>query len=165
MNSPLEKTEWTSDAALKQAPPPVRRRGWGMAAFVCAALALVGAILGPQIAERFAPPAPVEEKVADAVVRMRDAVVAKLKDKNAKVAAAERSASLHARIMTWSLALGALGLITAGVSYVRRENHRLAVTAGGLALVGLAWHAVMIAIGAIIVIVIVAVILGALDLS
>lgn len=137
----------------------------GIIAFVCGVLALVGAVFGPQAAEHISPTPPIEEKIADSVVRVRDAVVAKVKDRNAKIAGEESKTSLRIRVFEVSLGLAVLGVIGAGVSYSRREDRRVAVSAGAIALVGLAWQAMMIALGALVLCVIIALVLSKLDIS
>jgi hypothetical protein len=137
----------------------------GIVAFACASLALVTAVFGPDIAERISPTPPVEEKIADTVVRVRDAVVARLKDRNAKIAHEEKKPSAHQRVFQLSLGLAVLGVISASVSYSRREDRRIAFSAGAIALVGLAWQAMMLAVGALIICVIVALVLSKLDIT
>jgi hypothetical protein len=136
----------------------------GIMAFACAVLALVGAVFGPDIVERISPTPPAEEKIAGAAVRVRDAVVAKLKDRNAKIARQDSTVSLRYRVFQASLGFAVAGVIGAGVSYSRREDRRVAVSAGAIALIGLAWQAMMIALGVLVLLVIIAVVLSKLDL-
>jgi hypothetical protein len=137
----------------------------GIIAFICGGLALIGAVFGPEIAERISPTPPVEEKIADTVVRVRDAVVAKLKDRNAKIAREESVPSLRVRVIQASLGLAVLGMIGAGVSYSRHEDRRVAISAGAIALVGLAWQTMMVALGALVLCIIVALVLSKLDIN
>lgn len=137
----------------------------GIVAFVCGVLALVGAVFGQHIAEAISPTPPAEEKIAETVVRVRDAVAAKVKDPKAKIARETSKRSLGGRVFEFSLGFAVLGIVGAGVAYSRREDDRIALTAGTIALVGLAWQATMIALAALVLCVIVVLVVAKLDLS
>ena len=152
---------WPKELSTRMKKKPVI----GIAALLCGILALIGAVFGPDLAERISPAPPVEEKIADTVVRVRDAVVAKLKDRDATIARGEEAPSLRFRVFQVSLGLAVAGVVGAGLSYSRRENRRIAVSAGAVALVGLAWQAMTIALGALALCVIIALVLSKLDLT
>jgi hypothetical protein len=63
------------------------------------------------------------------------------------------------------MGLGMLGLIGAAVSYTRGEPRAFAVSAAGIGVVALAWQAMMISLGAILVIVIVFAVLNAIGID
>jgi hypothetical protein len=98
---------------------------------------------------------------------VKDAVVAKLKDRDAVIAAPVRETDLHTTIPKFAMGLGMLGLIGAAVSYTRGESRAFAGSAAGLGVVALAWQAMMISLGAILIIVILFAVLNSLgfDLS
>jgi len=139
----------------------------GVVALIIAIVGLAGSIFGPDLAEWIQPTPPVEAKIADLTVRVRDAVIAKLKDRNATIPIADRKHDWHETIPKIAMGLGMLGLIGASVSYTRGENRAFAVSAAGLGVVALAWQAMMISLGALILIVIIFAVLHAIgfDLS
>lgn len=137
----------------------------GFISFALGVLGLAGAVFGGELADRISPPPPVEEKIADSVVRVRDAVVAKLKDRNADIAHHEPAPSLRVRALQASLGFAILGVVGAGVSYARREDRRVAMAAGAIASIGLLWQAMMFALGVLVLCVIVLLVLSKLDLS
>ncbi len=132
------------------------------------ALAIIGmaaSLFGSDIAEAIQPTPPIEERVAELTVRVKDAVVAKLKDRDAVIAAPTRERDLHTTIPKLAMGLGMLGLIGAAVSYTRGEPRAFAVSAAGIGVVALAWQAMMISLGAILVIVIVFAVLNAIGID
>ena len=137
----------------------------GVIALVLAIIALSVSIFGPDIAEAIQPSPPIEEKVADLMVRVKDAVIAKLKDRDAVIFAPVREQDWHTTIPKLAMGLGMLGLIGATVSYTRGESRTFAVSAAGLGVVALAWQAMMISLGAILLIVIIFAILNSLGLD
>lgn len=139
----------------------------GIIALAIAILGLVGSIFGSDIAEAIQPSPPIEEKIADLTVRVKDAVIAKLRDRHSVLAVQDHGHNWHSTMPKLAMGLGMLGLIAAAISYTRGENRAFAVSAAGLGVVALAWQAMMISLGAIVVIVIILVVLNALgaDLS
>ena len=137
----------------------------GLIALIVAIIGLVGSIFGPDIAEWIQPTPPVEEKIADLTVRIKDAVIAKLKDRNATIIVKSREHDWHQTIPKLAMGLGMLGLIGASASYTRGENRAFAVSAAGLGAVALAWQAMMISLGALILIVIIFAVLNALGID
>jgi len=139
----------------------------GVAALVFAIMGLAASIFGSDIAEAIQPSPPIEERVADLTVRVKDAVIAKLKDRNAVIAAPVREHDWHTTIPKLAMGLGMLGLIGSAVSYTRGESRAFAVSAAGLGVVALAWQAMMISLGAILIIVIIFAVLNwlGIDLS
>lgn len=139
----------------------------GVAALVLAILGLILSIFGSDIAEAIQPSPPIEEKVADLTVRVKDAVIAKLKDRTAVIADPEKNHDWHSTLPKLALAFGVLGLTGAATSYTRGERRSFAISAAGLSLVALTWQAMLISLGAILVIVIIFVVLNqiGIDLS
>lgn len=137
----------------------------GVVALVCASIGLILAIFGPDIAAAIEPTPPIEEKVADLTVKVRDAVIAKLKDREATVPTEETGFSWHTTIPKVGMALAVLGLIGAATSYTRGENRAFVVSAGGIGVVALAWQALMISLGAILIMVIVFAVLSSLGID
>ena len=137
----------------------------GVFALVLAIVGLAVSIFGSDIAEAIQPSPPIEEKVADLTVRVKDAVIAKLKNRDAVIATPVREHDWHATIPKCAMGLGMLGLIGAAASYSRGESRAFAVSAAGLGLVALAWQAMMISLGAILFIVIIFAVLNALGID
>ncbi|MDA7888613.1 hypothetical protein N9A86_04470 [Akkermansiaceae bacterium] len=137
----------------------------GIIALACAAIGLILAVFGADIAESIEPTPPIEEKVADLTVKIKDAVVAKLKDRDALIESEELGFSWHTTIPKAGMALAVLGLIGGAMSYTRGENRAFAISAGGIGVVALAWQALMISLGAILLIVIVFIVLNSLGLD
>lgn len=137
----------------------------GILAVIAAIIGLITSVFDYEIAEAIQPSPPVEEKIADFAVRVKEAVVAKLKDKEAVIASGPQEMRWHATIPKVAQGLGILALITAAISYIRGERRQYAVSAAGLGVVAIAWQAVMMSIGAIISIVIIFAILSALGVD
>jgi len=137
----------------------------GIAGLVIAILGLVASIFGSDIAEAIQPSPPIEEKIADLTVRVKDAVIAKLKDRDSVLAVQDHGRDWHTTIPKLAIGLGMFGLIAAAISYTRGENRAFAVSAAGLGVVALAWQAMMISLGAIVVIIIIFAVLNALKID
>lgn len=127
----------------------------GVFALVLAIIGLAASIFGSDVAEAIQPSPPMEEQVADLTLRVKDAVMAKLKNPDAAIAAPVREHDWHTTIPKVAMGLGMLGLIGAAVSYTRGESRAFAVSAAGLGIIALAWQAMMISLGVMIIIVII----------
>lgn len=137
----------------------------GVMALVCAAIGLILSISGPDLAEAIEPTPPLEEKVADLTVKIKDAVVAKLKDREAKIEIEEKGFSWHETIPKVAMVLAVLGLVGGAASYTRGEHRAFVLTAGGLASVALAWQTLMIGLGVILVLGIVFIVMNSLGID
>ncbi len=132
----------------------------GVIGVIAGFLGLLAVLVGPSIRDAFFPKPPVEERIADKAVAIRDAVKSRLKGEP------RRSPSLAARFdadelpYTISLALAAVAIIGGCVAYLRREDHRFAYVACGVGTLTLAWHAILLALGAFILCVIIYVIIS-----
>jgi hypothetical protein len=111
----------------------------------------------------FSPKPPIEEVVADKAVKIRNAVVAKLKGEE-KAAAAHAQSFDTDRVVTIStIAASFLAIVLAVVSYIRREDKRISGSAVALGGVALAVQYLVVAIGAIVLAILVAAVLSKLD--
>lgn len=137
----------------------------GIIALIIAIIGLAASIFGSDIAEAIQPSPPIEEKIADLTIRVKDAVIAKLKDRNSVIAVQDRAPDWHTTIPKLAMGLGMFGLIAAAISYTRGENRAFAVSAAGLGVVALAWQAMMISLGTIVVIIIIFAVLNALGID
>lgn len=137
----------------------------GIVALVVAIIGLAASIFGSDIAEAIQPSPPIEEKLADFTVRLKDTVVAKLKNQDAVNAAPVRERDWHTTIPKVAMGLGMLGLICAAVSYTRGEPRAFAVSAAGFGVVALAWQAMMISLVAILIILIVFAVMNSLGMD
>jgi len=111
----------------------------------------------------FSPKPPLEEVVAEKAVKIRDAVVAKLKgDEN--TAPAQAQSFDTDRVVTISTIVASfLAIVLAVVSYIRREDKRVSGSAVALGGVALAVQYLAVAIGAIVLAILVAAVLSKLD--
>jgi hypothetical protein len=137
----------------------------GIIALIVAIIGVGTSVFSHEIAERIQPTPPTEEKIADFAVRVKDAVVAKLKDRDAAVVAAPKVYRWHTTIPRIALALGILGLIGASASYLRGERRHFAVSAAGFGMIALAWQALMISLGVVFVLIIIFAILGLIGID
>jgi hypothetical protein len=137
----------------------------GVLALCCAAIGLILAISGPDLAEAIEPTPPIEEKVADLTVKIKDAVVAKLKDRDAKIEGEEKGFSWHVVIPKIAMALTALGLVGGAASYTRGEHRAFAFAAGGLGAVALAWQTLMVGLAVILILGIVFIVMNSLGID
>ena len=111
----------------------------------------------------FSPKPPREEVVAEKAVKIRDAVVAKLKGEE-KAAPARAQAFDTDRVVTISTIVASfLAIVLAVVSYIRREDKRISGSAVALGGVALAVQYLAVAIGAIVLAILVAAVLSKLD--
>jgi hypothetical protein len=137
----------------------------GILALVVAIVGLVMSVFGFDIAEHLQPTPPVEEKIADFTVRVKDAVIAKLKNRDAIISTKAQAFSWHVTIPRIALGLGILGLVGASLSYIRGERRTYAVSAAGFGVIALAWQALMISLGAVVAIVIIFAVLNSLGID
>lgn len=123
---------------------------FGLIGVIAGFLALFTVLVGPSVYDAFYPKPPIEERIADAAVKIRERVTARLK--GAPAAFKSSTPRLNARELPYniSLALAAASVIGGCVSYLRREDHRFAYVACGVGTLTLAWHAVLFAMGALV---------------
>lgn len=138
--------------------PEIKPRTFGIIGVVLASLALLAVLVGPAIHRAVFPRPTAEERIADAAFTVGERFVARLKGKPVAAAPAGRS-SLHLSSPGFpdviSLALTGAAIIGGSLAYLRREDHRLAYVACGVGTLTLAWHAVVLALGALILCVII----------
>ncbi|MEM8954232.1 MAG: hypothetical protein AAGD22_08785 [Verrucomicrobiota bacterium] len=94
----------------------------GAVALICAAIGMVVTVSGSELAEANEPTPPIEEKVVSLTVRIRDAVAAQLKDRDAKIESDEFGLSWHPAIPKAGIALAVLGLIGGAKSRQARKE-------------------------------------------
>lgn len=146
------------------APSERQRNLLGILAVVAAFLGLLAVLVGPSIHAALFPSAPIEERIAEAAVRVRDRVVARLK--GAPPAPKRMELRLDSKQLpyTISLAFAALAIIGGSSAYLRHEDPRYAYVACGVGTLTLAWHAVLIAAGAVVLCLILFVVAAWLEL-
>ena len=143
----------------------LRPKTFGIVGVIAGFLALLTVLVGPSIHDAFFPKPSVEDRIADTAVRIRDRVAARLKGNPTPEKPLVRRLNSGELPYTISLALAGAAIVGGCVSYLRREDHRYAYVACGVGSLTLAWHAVLLAIGAVIVCVIIFVVLSSLGLS
>jgi hypothetical protein len=127
------------------------RRLFGTIAVVASFLALLAVLVGPSAVDAMSPKPPMEERVADKVVAIRDSIKARLKNEPRQPPTLEQRFHKEELPYSISLALAAVGIIGGCIAYLRREDHRLVYVACGVATLTLLWHAVLMALGALII--------------
>ena len=127
-----------------------KRNTIGIIGVIVAFLALLTVLVGPSIHEALFPKPAIEDRIADTAVRIRDRVVARLK--GAPPTEQRSVLRLDSRELPYSISLALVGAAIVGgcISYLRREDHRFAYVACGVGTLTLAWHAVLLAVGALV---------------
>ena len=111
----------------------------------------------------FGQPKSVERTVAETAVAIRDATVAALKGEEIEERAPERTFDIDRALMLSASVLGGIALILAIVGYAMGEPAR---AAGGAAILGagaIAFQFAIVALGAIVLAILVAAVIGELD--
>jgi hypothetical protein len=127
-----------------------RRSIIGTTAVSAAFLGLLCVLVGPSAVDAMYPKPPVEERVADKVVAIRDSIASRLKGEARPAASLQQRFDRDELPYSISLAFAAIGIIGGCVAYLRREDHRFAYVACGVGAVTLVWHAVLLAVGALV---------------
>ena len=129
-----------------------KSKSFGILGVIAGFLALITVLVGPSIHDAFFPKPAVEDRIADTAVRIRDRVVARLKHATDAPAPTARRIKTEQLPFTASLALAGVAIVGGCISYLRREDHRYAYVACGVGSLTLAWHAIIISVGAFILI-------------
>ena len=132
----------------------LRPKTFGIIGVIAAFLALLTVLVGPSIHDAIYPKPSVEDRIADTAVKIRDRVAAHLKGAPApekRFAFRLNSTQLP---YTISLALAGAAIVGGCVSYLRREDHRYAYVACGVGTATLVWHALILALAAVVLCVI-----------
>jgi hypothetical protein len=144
---------------------------WGIGGMVLGFLAFAMAVLAPLVWHAAEPPPPAEPKMADiladAGAKFVDKMVNKVRGhKPAAAMAAPAAKKPLPWPLIWSIAATSLGIVATGagsVSWIRREDKRIAssaVAAGGLAI---AWNYVVVALVIALVIIFLLIVASALS--
>jgi len=137
----------------------------GVIALIFASIGLILSVFGADIAESVQPSPPIEEKIADLTVKIKDAVVAKLKNQDIIPEREKSGTNWHTTIPKAGMGMAVLSLIGGAISYIRGENRAFAISAGSIGVVAIAWQALMISLGVILFIFIVFLVLNAIGLD
>lgn len=129
-----------------------------VAGVIALGLALVHFWAGP-----FNPKPPVEEVVAEKAVKIRDSVVAKLKGEEKPASFQAQTFDTDRVIAISTIVAGFLAVVLAAVSYIRKEEKRVSVSAVALGGGAIALQYLAVAIGAIVLAILVAAVLSKLD--
>jgi hypothetical protein len=143
----------------------LKRKTFGIIGVIAGFLAFLTVLVGPSIHDAVYPKPSVEDRIAETAVKIRDRVVARLKGSprpEKRSAFQLKSTELP---YTISLALAGAAIIGGCVSYLRREDHRYAYVACGVGTLTLVWHAVLLAVGALILCIIIFSVLGSLGFT
>jgi hypothetical protein len=126
-----------------------RRSIIGSIAISAAFLGFLSVLVGPSVVDAMYPKPPLEERVADKVVAMRDSIKSRLKGEPRPAPSIQQRFDKDELPYSISLALAGIGVIGGCVGYLRREDHRFAYIACGVGAVTLVWHALLLALGAV----------------
>jgi hypothetical protein len=161
----LNSFSLADSAHLHSMTPKLKPKFFGIIGVIAGFLALLTVLVGPSIYDALYPKPALEDRIADTAVKVRDSVIARLK--GAAAPATPTARGFHSRELPYTISLGLAGvaIIGACVSYLRREDHRFAYVACGVGVLTLAWHAVLLALGTLIVCIVIFSVLSSLDLG
>ena len=142
-----------------------RPKTFGIIAVTIAFLALLTVLAGPPIHDALFPKPSVEDRIAETAVNIRDRVAARLKGAPKPEKPLVRRLSSGELPYNLSLALAGAAMVIGCVSYLRREDHRFAYVACGVSTLTLVWHAVLFAVGALILCIIIFSVLSSFGLA
>ena len=123
-------------------------------------LALVHFYAGP-----FSPQPTLEQAVAQKAVSIRKATVAMLKGEEVEQPATRAKFDADRVTHLVVAVLGALAVILSAIGFAKKESKRVVVSALGLGVAGIAFQLLTIALGAIILAILIAAVLGSLGIS
>ena len=134
---------------------------FSMSGIAVGAIALI-AVLVHFYAGPFAPQKPIERTVAETAVAIRDATVAALRGEEYEEEAAQRDFDIDRAFSVGAAVLGGIAVILGVVGFAKGEPTR---AAGGAAVLGagaIAFQFAIVAIGAIVLAILVAAVIGEL---
>ena len=131
-----------------------------VAGVIALGLALVHFWAGP-----FSPKPSIEEVVAEKAVKIRDSVVARLKGLQKPASVQPQGFDTDHVITTSTIVAGFLAVVLAVVSYIRREDNRVSMSAVALGGGAIALQYLAVALGAIVLAILIAAVLSKLDFS
>ena len=131
-----------------------KSKTFGIIGVIAGFLGLLAVLVGPAIRDAIIPPPPAEKQLAETIVSLKQHIIAKLKKTPAPPEAPRQRFSPQELPYTLSLSLAAVAIIGGAVSYLRREDHRYAYVACGIGTATLLWHALILALSAVILCVI-----------
>lgn len=140
-----------------------KRHWFGILATLFGCLALVAAILPTWVLPLILPPKPVEQVVVDTAHGIKGRLLAKAKGQEYREPA--RKADWYSIFAAAAMSLGVLALVLAAVSFVIREPWRFAAAATTLGTGAILFQFSLAIAGALIAILLIAVILNAIGLS
>jgi len=138
---------------------------FGILAVIVAFLGLLAVLVGPAIRDAIVPPPPPEQRLAATVVTIKESIVARVKKTAPPQEVSPQRFSREELPYTLSLAFAATAIIGGSVSFLRYEDRRYAYVAWGVSAVTLAWYAVLLALGALVLCFILYYVVPELDLG
>ena len=126
-------------------------------------LAVLAAVLPTWVLPIVMPPEPVDKVVVDTAQKIKERVVAKAKGVEYKEA--ERKTDWYRVLSAAAVTLGALAIVLAAISFVAREPWRFAGAAATLGAGAILFQFSLLVAGALIAVLLIAVILNALGIS
>jgi len=135
----------------------------GMIGTFFGCLAILAAVLPTWVLPIVMPPAPVDKVVVDTAQKIKERVVAKAMGVEYKEA--DTKADWYGIFSAVAATLGALAIVLAGISFVAREPWRFAGVAATLGVGAILFQFSLMVAGALIAVLLIAVILNALGIS
>ena len=134
---------------------------FGLVGLVVGVLALGGALahffVGP-----INPPPPLETIAAEKVVKIKESIAAKLRGEELPQTGTVRGWDADRVVETSTAMTGFLAMVLAIVSFIRREDLRVSGSAAAVGAGAVAFQFVIAALGALILVILIAAILGSL---
>lgn len=140
-----------------------KKHWFGMIATLFGCLAVIAAVLPTWVLPLVVPPAPVDKVVVETAQKIKDRVVAKAKGVEYQEPA--KKTNWYQVFSTAAITLGVLALVLGTISFVAREPWRYAAAAGTLGTGAIMFQFSLLVAGAIITILLLALILNALGIT
>lgn len=122
---------------------------FGILSVIAGVLGLLAIAVGPFIRDMIVPPAPAEKHLSETILGIKRHIGPKAQGNPPPAEGPRQLFSAKELPRTLSVVLSALAIIGGAASFLLREGHRDACIAGGLGLVTLYWHTVLLALAAL----------------
>lgn len=143
----------------------IKKNTIALIGFIVGILALSSALFSFFVGPFSEPPA-IEEVVADKAVDIKNAIVAKIKGEKYKAPEKQKeSFDIDKVIQITVIAGGLIALILGSVAFVNREDKRMCIVALSFGGAAIAFQYVVIALGAILFVILLAVVLNQMGLD
>ena len=143
-----------------------RRSRFGVTGLSIAFVGLALGVLSPWLTNLMQPPPkPAEEEIADFAAKVVKAVKEKLKKQQPPPPPLRKQISWSMVVAASATGAGLVGVLLGIISWIKREDHRISGTAVAIGAVAIAWQYIILAVAIVVFLVILAIVLGNLDLG